>query len=152
MKLFSNPRLFRFLTICNISANIAVVLFIISLLLPFPAHASMLMPSGGWLMDDSTRIRTYTDFSKIYRLSGEHISGYDFEGAPITETINFVDVAFDSKSTALGSRHCMTEPKTQNLVVVFSLSKEAVTNSWLFDGKNFNKIATDKVSCKLTPD
>jgi hypothetical protein len=126
---------------------VAIMILLFGILVPLPVHASMLIPSGGWLMDDSTIIRTYTDFQKTYRLSAQHILRHDFEGTPITETITFVDVPFDSKSTALGYRHCKSNPESQNVVAVFSISKEIVQKSWLFDGKRFNEISAETVSC-----
>lgn len=117
------------------------------LLCGFPAQASMLMPSGGWLIDGITRIRTYTDYADIYRMSAEKIVKYDREGSPLTETITFVDAPFDKKSIALGFRNCTATPETTGVVAIYSTKDDAVKYSWDFDGKSFNKILTKTVTC-----
>jgi hypothetical protein len=123
-----------------------IIVSLVYFLLPLSASAAMLVPTGGWLLDESTVIRTYTNFD-IYRLAANHIRGYDFEGSPITNTINFVDVPFSKERTALGWRHCKSSPESKNVVAVFSTSKETVIYAWLWDGQRFNPTPTSSVTC-----
>lgn len=127
------------------SKILAAILLVLTLCLP--AQASMLMPSGGWLIDGTTRIRTYTNYSDIYRMSAEKIVSYDKEGSPLTETITFVDAPFNSKSIALGFRNCAVNPKNTGLVAVYSTEDETIKYSWVFDGKVFKKVPIEDVTC-----
>jgi len=123
----------------------ASILLVFALCLP--AQASMLMPSGGWMMNEGTRIRTYTNYSDIYRMSAEKIVRYDREGSPLTETITFVDTSFNPKHIALGFRNCSVNPKSTGLVAVYSVEDDTVNASWIFDGKEFKRIPGESVTC-----
>jgi hypothetical protein len=125
---------------------LAISILLFSFLASASASASMLMPSGGWLINDELRVRTYTDFN-LYRISAENIIDHDFEGAPITETITFVDTPFSSSSTALGYRHCSVKPFNTGIIAVYSFEKNIVTHSWIFDSNKFNSIPTNSVTC-----
>ena len=126
---------------------IALALIMASILFSLPAQASMLMPTGGWLLDATTRIRTYTDYAQIYRMSAEKIVNYDREGSPLVETITWVDAPFDTQSTALGFRHCKTETEDKGVVAVYSMADDVIKYSWIFNGKGFKKIPTGDVTC-----
>jgi hypothetical protein len=127
-------------------SKIFAAIFLV-LTLCLPAQASMLMPSGGWMMDGTTRIRTYTNYSDIYRMSAEKIVSYDKEGSPLTETITFVDAPFSPKHIALGFRNCAVNPKNAGLVAVYSTEDDTVNASWIFDGKEFKRIPGESVTC-----
>lgn len=126
---------------------IAIASLILALLFPLPSEASQERQTGGWLIDSQTRVITSTDFIKTYRLSAQKITGYDFEGTPIAKNIAEVHVPFDPQLTALGLRHCKSEPSSNGIAAVYSVEKKLVKYAWIFDGKAFNKIPSSKVSC-----
>jgi hypothetical protein len=128
--------------------KIAIALILaLTLLWPIPAQASMLMPFGGWLMDKETVVKIYTDYSKLLRVSAQHIRSYDGDGVPVTDTITWVDYPFDGDSTALGFRHCKAIPDSSRLAAIYSPKLNKVHKAWLFDGKDFNEVATDNIKC-----
>ena len=126
---------------------IAIICIAIALLTALPAQASMLMPFGGWLMDDHTLMKVYTDYSKILRVSAQNIIRYDVDGDPESETITWVDYPFDGKSTALGYRHCKANPESKRITVIYSPDENKVYKAWLFDGKVFSQIDEKNVVC-----
>jgi hypothetical protein len=123
------------------------VTLVLSLLFSAPAHAAMLMPFGGWVIDEHVLMRVYTDYAKILRVSAQNILRYDSDGVPDTETITWVDYPFDGKSTALGFRHCKSNPESTQLVAIYSPDDNIVHKAWLFDGKKFNWIDEKTVTC-----
>jgi hypothetical protein len=128
--------------------KIAIALFIaLSLLWAVPAQASMLMPFGGWLMDKETVVKIYTDYSKLLRVSAQHIRSYDSDGMPLTDTITWVDYPFDGDSTALGFRHCKSEAESTRLAAIYSPKFNKVFKAWSFDGKKFNEVSTEGIKC-----
>lgn len=128
-----------------------IVVMFFSLLTALPAHAMMLDPSGGWLMNDKLRIRTFTDYSKLYRISAEKIVGYNFYGDPKTETITWVDQPFNADRISLGHQHCKVSSKiNKKLVAVTDLDTKKITKAWTFDGKKFTDLDISLVSCDFS--
>jgi hypothetical protein len=132
----------------SLSIIVSVCLLVFSIVLP--VQARMLIPTGGWLVNNSLRFRTYTDFVDLYRIAAENIIDHTQNGSPITRTITSVDYPFSNDNTALGVLHCLVgDEKQEGLIAISNLKTRKVEKAWNFDGQSITEISADKVSCDL---
>jgi hypothetical protein len=132
----------------SVSIVLSVCLLMFSIALP--VQARMLIPTGGWLVNEGLRFRTYTDFSHLYRIAAENILGHAEDGSPITLTITSVDYPFSVNNTALGVLHCLVaDEKQEGLIAINNLKTRKVEKAWDFDGQSITEISANNVSCDL---